>query len=185
MHMALDTRPWTRADLERLPHDTNKYELIRGELLVSAMPRPAHDYIRQEIRIRLESYCIEEKIGRAYEESGFALDDSETIPDIVVRQRIIPPPDRPDDLPMPLLVVEVTSESTRRNDEVKKRAFYMESGVPEYWIVDGKARTIRVVTKAGDRLESAMLRWSPPGASKALDIDVQALFDEAIGPRSS
>jgi Uma2 family endonuclease len=185
MHMALGTRPWTRADLERLPDDTNKYELVRGELLVSAMARPAHGYIKQEVRIRLEAYCIQERIGRVFEESGYALDESETIPDILVRERVLPPPDRCDDLPMPLLVVEVISESTRRNDEVKKRAFYMESGIPEYWIVDGKARTIRVITSTGDRVESTTLRWSPPGASKPLDIDIQDLFNEAIGLQPS
>jgi hypothetical protein len=36
--MALETHRWTRADLQRLPDDGNKYEVIDGELLVSPAP---------------------------------------------------------------------------------------------------------------------------------------------------
>lgn len=67
--------------------------------------------------------------------------DSEVIPDIVVRQTPVPPLKRWDDVPTPILVAEVLSPSTERADLVKKRAFYMESGIPEYWIVDGEARS--------------------------------------------
>ena len=38
MHMALDTRAWTRADLDRLPDDGNRYEVLDGELLVTPAP---------------------------------------------------------------------------------------------------------------------------------------------------
>jgi Uma2 family endonuclease len=94
---------------------------------------------------------------------------------------MMPPPARWDDAPTPVLVVEVISDSTRRSDEVKKRRFYMESGVPEYWIVDAGARTCRVITAMSDRLESTTLRWQPPGASLPLEVDVGDFFRNAIG----
>jgi Uma2 family endonuclease len=114
-------------------------------------------------------------------EGAFVDDDSETIPDLAVRERITPPPARWDDVPRPILIIEVTSESTRRYDEVKKRAFYMESGIPEYWIVDGATRTIRIVTSAGDRTEAVTLRWQPFGTAAVLELDLPTLFAEALG----
>ena len=42
MQMALKTRRWTRADLERMPDDGNTYEVVRGELFVSPGPALSH-----------------------------------------------------------------------------------------------------------------------------------------------
>ena len=43
--MALETRPWTRADLDRLPEDGNKYEVIDGALFVTPAPSAIHQRI--------------------------------------------------------------------------------------------------------------------------------------------
>jgi Uma2 family endonuclease len=181
MHMALDTHRWTRADLARLPDDGNRYEIIHGALLVSPAPRPEHQALVYVLRRLLEAYCDREGLGELAEVSAFVADDSEVIPDLVVRNRLRPPPRDWDDAPMPLLVVEVISESTRSYDEIKKSGFYVESGVPEYWVVDGKARTIRVISASGDRVESKSLAWQPPGAQSPLQIDLPFLFAEALG----
>ena len=37
---------------------------------------------------------------------------------------------------MPVLVIEILSESTRRRDIIKKLDLYMCSGINEYWIVN-------------------------------------------------
>jgi Uma2 family endonuclease len=184
MHMALKTHRWTRADLQRLPDDGNTYEIIEGELLVTPAPRPAHEAIVDEVGRVLDDYCRREHVGVAsHSRPVLATPTSEVQPDIVVRRKISPPPDRWDEAPRPMLVVEVLSESTRRHDLVKKRAFYIENGVPEYWVVDGDARSVLVVTATGERTESAVLRWRPDGASETLEIDLVALFKEALGPR--
>lgn len=50
----------------------------------------------------------------------------------------------------PDLVVEIISESSRRYDRVTKLEWYASIGVPEYWLVDPKARTIeRLVLRDG------------------------------------
>jgi hypothetical protein len=41
MAMAVETMRWTRADLERLPDDENRYEVVRGELFVTPPPSGA------------------------------------------------------------------------------------------------------------------------------------------------
>jgi Uma2 family endonuclease len=181
MHMALRTHRWTRADLERMPDDGNRYEVIHGELLVSPAPRPAHDLLVYVLRRLLEPYCDQHALGIIGSIQAFVSEESETIPDLVVRHLPVPPPDKWDDAPAPSLVVEVLSDSTRRNDEVKKRAFYIESGVPDYWIVDAEARTIRVITRTVDRMEAETFQWTPQGASEPLLIDVPRFFSQALG----
>ena len=42
MHMATRTRPWTRADLARLPDDGNRYEVLDGELFVTPQAGVPH-----------------------------------------------------------------------------------------------------------------------------------------------
>jgi Uma2 family endonuclease len=186
MHMALSTHRWTRADLERLPDDGNRYEVIHGELLVSPAPRPTHAALVYAVRRLLEPYCEREALGMVSgDNQAFVEDDSEVIPDLVVRNFPVPPPEKWDDAPVPLLVVEVLSDSTRRNDLVKKRAFYMESGLPEYWIVDGDARSVIVVTPSGERTETGTLHWHPTGAARPLEADLVRLFSDVLGPRRS
>jgi Uma2 family endonuclease len=129
----------------------------------------------------LEAYCERENLGRSGENQAFVADESETIPDLVIRKLPLPPPEKWDDAPTPVLVVEILSDSTRRNDLVKKRAFYPESGIPEYWIVDGDARSVLVVTPAGARTETGILRWHPKSAEHALEAELPRLFREALG----
>ena len=186
MHMALSTHRWTRADLERMPDDGNRYEVIHGELLVSPAPRPAHAALVYAVRQALEPFCRAEKLGMVSgENQAFVADDSEVIPDLVVRHLPVPPPETWAQGPVPLLAVEVLSETTRQNDLIRKRAFYMESGVPEYWIVDGESRSVTIVTHLGARTEVEMLRWHPHGAANPLDVDLQHLFSNALGGSAS
>jgi len=52
----------------------------------------------------------------------------------------------------PDLVVEVVSESSVRHDRVVKLGWYASIGVPEYWLVDPRAKTLeRLVLGAGGR----------------------------------
>jgi Uma2 family endonuclease len=80
-------------------------------------------------------------------------------------------------MPTPLLVVEVSSKSTRRRDVGPKRDFYIEVGVPEYWVVDRQYRTLRVV-RAGveDLVLGDSYSWQPAGSSEQLVVQVQPLF---------
>jgi Uma2 family endonuclease len=84
-------------------------------------------------------------------------------------------------LPKPLLIVETASRSTRRRDLGKKREFYLDLGVPEYWIVDRETRSIQVVRPGvDDFIEHESASWHPAGAEEPLVIDVKGLFRAAL-----
>jgi hypothetical protein len=64
-----------------------------------------------------------------------------------------------------------------------QEAFYMDAGVPEYWIVDGEARTITVVhPEEMDRVVTDTLEWSPAtaGTNDPLRLDAAGLFRGAF-----
>jgi Uma2 family endonuclease len=82
-----------------------------------------------------------------------------------------------EDLPRPSLVVEVHSPGSRSYDAGKKRRFYLEENVAEYWMIDGKRRTITVVRPGEeDRVVSDVMTWQPAHATSSLTFSADALF---------
>ena len=142
MHiMAINTKRWTLAELHSLPNDGNKYELIDGELFVTPTPAPRHERILGRLTRILEPYVEANAFGCVYHpRSVVRVRDSEVEPDLMVRQEI--PKDLTDwaEAPVPILVVEVISEFTRRREHVQKRTFYLDAAIAEYWIVDPDER---------------------------------------------
>jgi Uma2 family endonuclease len=87
-----------------------------------------------------------------------------------------------EDAPVPILVAEILSGTTRRRDHEQKRAFYLENGVAEYWIVDGESRNIRVIRpRRSDIVADASLVWHPAAATEPLVVDLVSFFREALG----
>ena len=185
MLMALSTRHWTLAELDRLPDDGNTYELVDGELFVTPAPSPAHESLAAVLLAILVPYVQAEKLGRVYTPRAVVrTDESEVEPDLMVRPTSPTLQKTWAEMPTPMLVVEIVSRTTRRRDEHEKRVFYQRIGVGEYWMVDRWSRTIHVVRGgvAANVVES-LLEWNPEGAGRALRIDVAAYFNEALGPR--
>ena len=78
-----------------------------------------------------------------------------------------------------LLAIEIISPSSVRIDRIVKRDFYLDAGVPEYWILDLDAGIIERWTRERDTPEVCRdsLVWLPAGAQSPLTIDVPALFE--------
>jgi Uma2 family endonuclease len=68
-------------------------------------------------------------------------------PDVSVSRR---PSTRAPDARDVVLLIEVSGSSLTK-DRVIKNEIYAEAGVPEYWIVNWKNRTIEVLTKPSKR----------------------------------
>ncbi len=183
MLMAQTAGEWTLADLDHLPDDGNKYELIDGELFVSPAPSPSHESLADVLHEILAPYVKAQRLGRVHRpRTVVRTRGSEAEPDLMVRPVTATLPLIWEDAPTPSLVVEILSKITRRRDHGSKRDFYLRIGVPEYWIVDRSDRTIRVITlNADDLVANAMLVWQPTGAAESLVIDVVAYFREALG----
>lgn len=134
---------WTYADLERLPDDGHRYEIIDGILLVNASPIPDH----QEVQFRLWRLLDDAAPGEL-RVLGAPLDivladDTVVEPDVLVARRA----DFTDkNLPaVPLLVVEVLSPSTQVIDRNMKLERYQRAGTPSYWMID--PRSLRLVAR--------------------------------------
>jgi Uma2 family endonuclease len=182
MLMALSTRAWTLAELDRLPDDGNKYELLAGELFVTPAPSPAHEQLVSVLYGVLWPYVRAHGLGHLYTPRAVVrTDESEVEPDLMVRPATPTLPKTWAEMPTPLLVVEILSRTTQRRDREQKRAFYLRIGVAEYWMVDRWSRCIHVVRRdVEDVVAESVLDWTPAGAREALHIDVAAYFNEAL-----
>ena len=180
MLMATQTRAWTRADLRSLPDDGNRYEVLGGELLVTPAPSASHQAIVDWLSAQLTPFVVTHRLGWVqHPRSVMVVDGSEVEPDLMVRPG--PPVRAWEDAPIPLLVVEVISRSTRRRDLGGKRAFYIDAGVAEYWAVERETRTVLRVTAAGEERVSGSIHWGPPNCSAKQHIDVALMFREVLG----
>jgi Uma2 family endonuclease len=132
-------------DLLRMPEDGYRYEIIGGELFVSASPNKKHQWTSGRLYGTLFNHVIENDVGEVYH----APVDVRLSPhDIVVPDLIFITRDRRgiygDQVVegAPDLVVEILSPSTRTRDLGLKLALYARVGVREYWVADPDARTL-------------------------------------------
>ncbi len=127
-------RALTRADLDAMPDDGHRYELIDGTLIVSPAPRPLHQ------RAIGNLYVLLRAAAPAHVEVLFAPLDVALTDDTVIQPDLIVAPrdaftER--DLPTaPLLAVEVLSPSTRGIDLLLKKDRLERAGCLHYWVVD-------------------------------------------------
>lgn len=132
--LAAGSGPFTVHDLERMPDDGRRYELIDGTLIVSPAPGTRHQMIAYQLFGVLDAAC-----PAAYYVMGapYAVrlsDSTELQPDVLVGRA----EDFTDQLlpTAPVLAVEVLSPSTAMHDLNTKKAMYERIGVPSYWIID-------------------------------------------------
>jgi len=112
-------------------------------------------------------------VGVAYPggDLNFA-EDSWVIPDLLVLDLEAARRPKWDVLSLPLLVVEVLSPSSIRQDRFTKRRLYQEEGLPLYWLVDADAQTVEVWTPEAHfpATEQHEIRWHPDGAREPMVI---------------
>ncbi|HEX6360921.1 Uma2 family endonuclease [Actinophytocola sp.] len=132
-------RPFTVDDLEAMPADGNRYELIDGMLIVSPAPGLSHQTVVGNIFVALLAACPPDMHAVV---APFAVRPSQTTelqPDVLVARK--------EDftkklLPVaPALAVEVFSPSSVLNLNNKKAA-YQRLGVKNYWVIDPEAPTL-------------------------------------------
>jgi Uma2 family endonuclease len=127
---------WTTDDLDALPDDGVRRELLDGVLHVSPSPTDIHQIIAARLMVALEATCpgdmqvtqaVEVRIGprRSF------------IPDVLVatdaaasrRARFYTPQEV-------VLAIEIVSPTSQSMDRVMKPALYAKAGIPYYWLVE-------------------------------------------------
>jgi Uma2 family endonuclease len=126
-------RPFTVAELDRMPDDGRRYELLDGVLIVSPRPTTIHQLVAGRLCGILSEACPEDLcvVPEPAVELG---PQTEFDPDLVVVRmdqvggaKFTQPP---------LLVIEIRWPSTALVDLNRKKAAYERFGVPSYWIVN-------------------------------------------------
>jgi Uma2 family endonuclease len=148
---------WTYEDYLRLPDDGNRYEVIRGNLYVTAAPYPLHEYVRSELFLILGSFVKARKLGKVLNAPvdvrlPQALGDP-VQPDIFFLRTGNQPRWKADPSfdGVPDLAIEVLSRSTAHRDRKVKLEAYREAGIREYWLVDPWRPDIVVYLLSEDR----------------------------------
>ena len=171
---------WTAEMVRALPEDGNRYEVVYGELLVTPAPRPWHEVLVTRLIQSVGKYLEREPVGIVLGSRG----------DISWSEDVLVQPDvfvvdmsqartlewaRFQNL---LLIVEVLSPSSVRNDRFLKRRRYQEARVPVYWIVDGDAKAVELWTPdmRFPTIEHERLVWHPTGATTPYTLDLSELF---------
>lgn len=149
MPLADRARPLTYADYLAIPEDDRRlrYEILDGELYVTASPRIRHQAVSRNLQRVLDRHIVEYDLGLFYSAPVDVVlsDTTVAVPDMVFIRR-----GREDIIHelaiegAPDLVVEILSPSTASRDRVLKARLYAQLGVPEYWIVDPVAETLDV-----------------------------------------
>jgi len=174
------------ADLEAMPDDGRRYELVGGAIVMTPAPAPGHQLISVRLLRLLEEAGLPE--GHTLFHAPIDLDlpgEQRVQPDLVVlpwssvgEQRLV--------LPV-LLVVEIVSAGSRTHDSVTKRAVYAEAGIPAYWLVNptsGEITALRLDEHGNYLLvaQGASVRLDWP---MAINLDMAALTDRPLPPRPS
>ena len=128
------SRPLTRADLDAMPDDGHRYELIDGALIVTPAPSVGHQFSVGRLHLLLAAACPADMVVLFAPLDVALAADTVMQPDLLVAHRTA---FTPRDLPSaPLLAVEVLSPSTARIDLTLKRSRLEAAGCPSYWTFD-------------------------------------------------
>lgn len=126
---------FTVADLQQVPDDGMRYEIVNGSLSVTLPAGYRHNRRAQHVGLALLAAAPPDLAVLMTGTQAVELDDGDgPCPDVLVF--------RPADymLAVPatavVLVVEVTSPTDRSNDTVTKLERYARAGIPHYWVVD-------------------------------------------------
>jgi Uma2 family endonuclease len=153
-------RPLTYDDLQAIPEDGMRYEIIDGELHVTAAPSLRHQQVSGNFYYVIRSFLQEHPVGQIYyAPCDIVFSRIDVVePDLLyvsnaraaylTEKNVQGPPD---------LLIEILSRSTRRVDETTKRGLYERMGVEEYWLADPRRETVRVFRRGGERFAPAAL----------------------------
>jgi Uma2 family endonuclease len=150
----------TYEDLVNLPDDGKRYEILDGDLVVTASPITRHQRVSRNLFSILDRHVRAHDLGEILYAPIDVILDRHTIvvPDLVVvsngRSAII---QRHGIVGAPNLLVEILSPSTVQRDRDTKAKLYSRFGVDCYWIVDAESEELHVYLREGASYRTPMV----------------------------
>ena len=149
----------TYEDYRNTPED-ERYELLDGELVMTAAPNIAHQRVSSRLERRLGAFVEERGLGEIFDApTDVVLSDTDVVQpdllfvskgraDIITADNVQGAPD---------LVVEVLSPTTARRDWRVKLDLYSKHGVQEFWLADPQTEIVWVLLPNEGSLEVAAI----------------------------
>jgi Uma2 family endonuclease len=155
--MSTEVRLMTAEDLERLPNDHMRHELVRGELRTMPLAVSEHGILVIRLSIPLAMHVNANQLGRVFAPgTGFRITaDPDTVraPDVAfVRKERTPPTGIPKSYwpGAPDLAVEIVSPKDTYEEVEEKVQEWLDAGTSVVWVVSPKRRTVTVHRSAKD-----------------------------------
>ncbi len=80
----MKTVRWTSRDVEMMPDDNKRYEVVDGDLYVSKQPHYHHQHFCTRLAGLLDAWCMQTGLGEAIAAPGLIFgEDADVAPDIV------------------------------------------------------------------------------------------------------
>ena len=180
MGMSLRSPDLTIDDLDRMPEDGNRYELLDGMLLVTPAPSLSHQMIATVLAARLIA-AVDASIARVVGPGAIQRGTRTQLqPDVLMFPARFSAAKNWAAIGEHWLAAEVLSRSSGVYDRDFKRDAYFALGFKEVWLIDTNRRAIEVCQSPGSgRLVSDVIHWHVPGEERVVSIDVPALFAAA------
>lgn len=172
----------TFADIEHMPGDGQRVELLDGVLTVTPSPSLLHQRVSRRLQRALEEYFHTARRGEVFNAPVDVILSGHDVlvPDLVVVADRSTLTDRAIE-GVPLLVVEILSPSTARHDQVTKAQRYASLGVPHLWLLHPAAKMIECLVNIDGRFVEVLRAsngiFSHPDF-EGLSFDVGRLWDE-------
>ena len=155
----------TAADLELMPDDGNRYELVEGWMIVTRAPGLPHQEILRNLILLIGPYLNRTPVGQIFPTPGVIFDEyNSVIPDLVFLTNEQRERAGAHIHEAPELAVEIVSPGAEnaRRDRVVKLQVYSKFRVKEYWVADPVARTLEIYRLA----EGALALAATPAADE-------------------
>ncbi len=165
-----------------------RFEYIDGEIYLLSSPKVTHQKILVELTVLFYDFLNGDNCRTAIAPFDIKLRSRKNEinivqPDLMIICDMDEKTDNQDYYTgVPKLIVEITSESTRKKDYISKLNLYLNSGVEEYWIVNPLSKEITLfyfeeneivdnkTFRVGERVSSFIFR--------DLKIDTDRLFNK-------
>jgi Uma2 family endonuclease len=153
---------FTSADLDLMPDNGKRYEIIDGELYISDPRDHRHQYVCGRLCGALIGWDMQDGFGIAVMAPGLIFSEYDDVaPDVVwmSRERLRFALDESGHLRIaPELIAEVLQPGKHNGnrDRIIKLALYSRRAVQEYWIVDWVAQRVEVYRRELGRLKQTV-----------------------------